>query len=339
MIIDLRSDTVTRPCAGMLEAMMTAKVGDDVLGDDPTVKKLERLGADLFGFEEAIFCPSGTQTNQVAIAVHCRPGDEVICHNDAHIYRFEAGGIARNAGASVRLLHGNQGRIKSEDIEEEINRLDVHNPRTSLIAIEDTTNKGGGAYYNIQEIKSIGAIARENRLKFHLDGARVFNGLVETGYGYKDYANNFDSVSICLSKGLGAPVGSLLLGSKDFIKEAIFARKVFGGGMRQAGFLAAAGIFALNNNIARLKEDNENAKLIGEWLLNTNWVKELTPIHTNIVIAQINDDLDVSKVVEWLRSNNIDCFAFGPKAIRFVTHKDVTSDMMNELSTKLTLKY
>lgn len=339
MFIDLRSDTVTKPCKDMLDVMMQAKVGDDVLGDDPTVKELEAYAANLFGFEDGLFCPSGTQTNQVAIAVHCKPGDEVICHEDAHIYRFEAGGIARNAGASVRLLRGNQGRIQADEIENEINTLDVHTPRTSLIALEDTTNKGGGAFYDLSEIKKIKSIAEKHQLKLHLDGARVFNALVETNYDLKEYGSQFNSISICLSKGLGAPVGSVLLGGKDFINEAKFARKVFGGGMRQAGFLAAAGLFALKNNVSRLKIDHERAKAMAAWLEKTDWVDSLSPVNTNIVIAHINQNLQVAEVVEWLKSNGIDCFAFGPKAIRFVFHKDITEGMMQQLESTLQLNF
>lgn len=339
MRIDLRSDTVTKPCKDMLDIMMQAQVGDDVLGDDPTVKKLEMFAAKLFGFEAGLFCPSGTQTNQVAIAVHCKPGDEVICHEDAHIYRFEAGGIARNAGASVRLLRGNQGLIKAEDIENEINTLDVHTPKTRLIALEDTTNKGGGAYYDLSEIIKIKSIAKKHNLKLHLDGARVFNALVETNNNLIEYGSQFDSISICLSKGLGAPVGSVLLGSEEFIGEAKFTRKVFGGGMRQAGFLAAAGLFALKNNVQRLKIDHERAKQMATWLTHTNWVHSISPVHTNIVIAQIHEYLEVGAVVEWLKNIGIDCFAFGPKAIRFVFHKDISDEMMVELENKLQVNF
>ena len=267
-MIDLRSDTVTRPTPEMLQAMFSASVGDDVLKDDPTVNALEEKIATLFGMEAAIFCPSGTMSNQIAIKVHTRPGDEVICHKLSHVYYYEGGGIAFNSGSSVCLLEGDHGRITAEDVEAHINPDDIHRPQTRLISVENTMNKGGGAIYDFNELKKIGDVCKRHGLGYHLDGARLFNALVETKESPKQYGELFDSISICLSKGLGAPVGSLLLGSKAFIKQASRMRKVMGGGMRQSGFLAAAGIYALDNNIERLKEDHLRARLIGEELKN-----------------------------------------------------------------------
>ena len=260
-ILDFRSDTVTKPTLEMRQFMMDAPVGDDVFGDDPTVNELERLGAEIFGKEAGLFCSSGTQTNQIAIKVHTQPGDEVICHEEAHIYRYEGGGIALNAGASVRLLRGNSGRINPNEIVDNINPNDQHYPKTTLVSVEDTANRGGGLAYNFEDLQTISAICKQQGLAYHLDGARVFNALTVNQINPLVYGQQFDTISICLSKGLGAPVGSLLVGSTDFISKARRVRKVFGGGMRQAGIIAAGGIFALKNNVERLKEDHQNAKL------------------------------------------------------------------------------
>ncbi len=262
-MIDLRSDTVTRPSGAMLSAMMGTAVGDDVFGDDPTVNKLESMIAGMFGMESALFCPSGTMTNQLAINVHTRPGDEVICHRYSHVYYYEGGGMMRNSGVSVCLLDGPRGLITAEEVERNINPEDIHRPVTSLVEVENTMNKGGGSCYQFEELERIAAVCRKYGLKFHLDGARLFNAIAVTGEPPEKYGGLFDSVSICLSKGLGAPVGSLLLGNKEFIKQARRVRKAFGGGMRQAGYLAAAGIYALENNIGRLKIDHQRAKFLG----------------------------------------------------------------------------
>ena len=262
-MIDLRSDTVTKPCAGMLTAMMNAKVGDDVFGEDPTVNELEAMAATMFGMEAGLFCPSGTMTNQIAIKVHTQPGDEVICDKLAHIYQYEGGGIAFNSGCSVKLLDGDKGRITSDQVIEGINANQDYKAATSLVALENTTNRGGGSCYDFKEIIAIREVCSANNLGLHLDGARIFNALVEKKETPKQYGEIFDSISICLSKGLGTPVGSILLGTDKFIKRARRVRKAFGGGMRQAGFLAAAGIYALENNIDRLKEDHLHARKYG----------------------------------------------------------------------------
>lgn len=327
-MIDLRSDTVTKPGKEMLEAMMNAQVGDDVFKEDPTINRLEEMGSELFGKEAAMFCASGTMTNQIAINVHTRPGDEVICDRLAHIYFYEGGGIAKNSGASVALLSGDRGRFTSADVAAAICPDDVHRPVTSLVAVENTVNKGGGAYWDYNELKKISTLCIERNLSFHMDGARFFNAITETGESPEKYGEIFDSISICLSKGLGAPVGSLLLGSEAFIKRARRVRKVMGGGMRQAGFLAAAGIYALENNIGRLKEDHRRAREIGKILQSLPYVEEVVPVDTNILIFRIS--MNETDFLGKLKEKGLLATAFGPKTIRFVTHLDFTEEMMNE---------
>lgn len=330
-MIDFRSDTVTKPSLEMREQMAQAPVGDDVFGEDPTVNELEQYAAELFGFDKALFCSSGTQTNQIAISVHCKPGDEVICAKDAHIYKYEGGGIARNSGTSVRLLEGNRGRISTQEIEPWINNPDdVHYPLTALVSLEDTMNRGGGAIYDFEEIKKIKSFCEKQNLPLHLDGARLFNALVETNIDYKTYGAQFNSISICLSKGLGAPVGSLLLGNKDFIKKAHRVRKAFGGGMRQAGIIAQGGLYALKHNISRLKDDHNNAKEIEQVLSNHPLFKEVIPVETNIVVGILYEKEKLPYVLEKLKSKNILAMAFGPGMIRFVTHLDISKNQMDE---------
>ena len=265
-MINLISDTITKPTPAMLEAMMTAEVGDDVFQSDPSVNALEAMAAAMFGMEAALFCPSGTMTNQIALKTHTQPLDEVICDEKSHIFQSEVGGYAFHSGIAVNLLRGENGILNVDMIEKAIKPLFDWLPRTSLVVLENTCNHGGGSFYNIEQIKPITKLCKNRDLKLHLDGARLFNALVETGETPQQWGEAFDSISICLSKGLGAPVGSLLIGEKDFIKRARRIRKAFGGGMRQAGFLAAAGIYALENNVKRLKQDNDNARKIGEIL-------------------------------------------------------------------------
>lgn len=332
MITDLRSDTVTKPTQAMLEAMMAASVGDDVFGEDPTVNALEEKAAAMFGHEAGIFCPSGTMTNQIAINVHTSPGHEVICSELSHIYLYEGGGVARNSGASVRLLPGKDGRITAEQIAGAINDPEaVYLPLTSTVSVEDTTNRGGGAYYELDELRKISAFCREKALALHNDGARVFNALAENGADPLEYGALFDSVSVCLSKGLGAPVGSVLLGSTDFIRKARRVRKVFGGGMRQAGYLAAAGIYALDHHVHRLREDHERAKKTAEVLSHQSWVKEVLPVSTNIIVFE--PETDREKVLAELRNASVYAMPFGDKGIRFVFHLDVTDSMVDHLLT------
>lgn len=330
MIIDFRSDTVTKPTAGMLDAMMNAKVGDDVFDEDPSINELEQLSADMFGMEAGLFCPSGTMTNQIAIKCHTQPGDEVICDESAHVYQYEGGGIAFNSGASVRLLHGDRGRINAEQASAAINADDNHKPHTSLVCLENTSNRGGGSCYDLNEIKKIKQVCKENHLSFHLDGARLWNALVAKKETPKQYGEIFDSISICLSKGLGCPVGSVLIGKKDLIKKARRVRKVFGGGMRQAGFLAAAGIYALKNNIERLKEDHDHAKEIGDAIAKSKIAKAVLPIETNIIIFETKEPGSATALVEKLKEKGILCYAITPDSVRFVIHLDITKEMVDK---------
>ena len=329
MQVDLRSDTVTKPTPEMKEFMINAPVGDDVFEEDPTINELEAYSAQLFGKEAALFCSSGTQTNQIAINVHCKPGDELICSKEAHIYKYEGGGIAKNSGTSVKLLDGDRGRICAADVQKAINDPEnVHYPLTSLVCLEDTMNRGGGAIYDTQDIKDIRELCKQQKLPLHLDGARIFNALIENGVDYKTYGSYFDTISICLSKGLGAPVGSVLIGSHSFIKQARRVRKVLGGGMRQAGIIAAGGLFALKNNIERLAIDHQNAKELGNTLNDQTWVKGVMSVDTNIVVARLNNQRTVSEVCNALSKKDVQIMPFGSDTIRMVTHLDNTADQI-----------
>jgi threonine aldolase len=335
-VIDLRSDTVTKPTSGMLDAMMSAKVGDDVFGEDPTILALEEKAAKLFGKEAALFCSSGTQSNQIGIRLHTSPGGEVITHKESHVYKYEGGGIAVNSSCSVKLLDGNYGRLTLQQVKESVNNpLDVHLPLTQMISVEDTANRGGGAIYDVHELKSISEFCRTNKFKFHLDGARVFNALVETMIPTLEYGKIFDTISICLSKGLGAPVGSVLIGSKEEMLRARRIRKVMGGGMRQAGFLAAAGIFALDNHIERLRMDHVHAQQIGEVVKQCDWVQEVLPVPTNIVVVVLKPEIDLQAVIQKLKEKNILTVAFGPQMLRMVTHLDVSHQMVDKVCEEL----
>ncbi len=335
-MIDFRSDTVTRPTPEMLKAMFAAQVGDDVFGDDPTINALEAKVADMFGMEAALFCASGTMANQIAIKAHTQPGDEVICHKQSHVYYYEGGGIAMNSGASVCLLEGDQGRITAADVAAHINPPnDPHRPLTRLVSVENTMNKGGGSIYDFNELQSIGKVCSDNGLKFHLDGARLFNALVETDVTTGDYGQLFDSISICISKGLGAPVGSVLIGNKEFIKKSRRIRKVFGGGMRQAGYLAAACIYALDNNVERLREDHRKAKELENLLLTLPYIKEVTPVQTNLVFFSLRDEMPVDIFLRKLRENDIYAMALAPQQVRFVTHLDISDEMIEKVKAVL----
>jgi threonine aldolase len=330
MIIDLRSDTVTKPTKGMLEAMMMAEVGDDVFNEDPTVIKLEQKLAQLFGHEAGLFCPSGTMTNQIPINVHTRPGDEVLCDVNSHIYHYEGGGLARNSGVQAKLIQGNRGRINVQQIKDNVNGDQDWLTRSKLVSLENTVNKAGGSYYELNELKAISEFCRSANINLHLDGARLFNALVETGETPKQYGDLFDSISICLSKGLGTPSGSVLLGNKAFIKQARRVRKVFGGGMRQIGFLAAAGIYALDNHVTRLSEDHKRAKQIGAELSKLAYVKSVLPVDTNIVIFDLNEGITAEAYIAKLGEKQIKVAAFGKQTIRMVTHLDFTDEMLAE---------
>ncbi len=334
--IDLRSDTLTRPTQGMMEAMFQAKVGDDVYGEDPTVNELQEYVADLFGKEAALFCPSGTMCNQIAIRIQTRPQDQVICDQWAHVYLYEGGGIAANSHCSVKLLAGNRGRLNASQVQGAINPEDVHFPRTSLVALENTSNKGGGSCYPLADIVAIRELCDKHGLSLHLDGARVFNALVAQGHTPQQMGEHFDTLSICLSKGLGAPVGSLLLGSESLISEALRVRKMFGGGMRQAGYLAAAGLYALQNQVSRLSDDHRRAQAIGMALLDCPWVAEVLPVETNIVVFQ-PDPKHVSRaeLVSLLADAHIKVSAFGENYVRMVTHLDLSESQIERIIEQL----
>jgi len=333
MFIDLRSDTVTRPAKEMLEAMMAAPVGDDVFDEDPSINQLQDIIAQRFNMEDALFCPSGTMTNQIALKTHTQPGDEVICDKSAHIYNYEGGGISMNSGASVRLINGSFGQFTADDVQASIQPDNVHYPVSRLTVLENTSNMGGGTCWNFDEILKIKSVCSENDLRLHLDGARLFHALVETKQNENDYGNVFDSISICLSKGLGAPVGSLLLGNKDFIKRAKRFRKAFGGGMRQAGYLAAAGIYALENNIDRLSDDHRRAKSLEKMLLSHPIVENVIPVETNIVIFTLVDNYPAEMVINFMAERNIILIPRNSKSIRLVTHLDFTDDMLDKTIT------
>lgn len=334
-MIDLRSDTITRPTLAMREAMFDAPVGDDVFGDDPTVNALEAKAAAMFGMEAALFCASGTMTNQLAIRTHTRPGDDVICDQLSHVYLYEGGGIAVNALASVSLAQGERGKLTPDLVRDHIQPDDVHKPKTSLVCLENTINKGGGCYYTVPEIAAIKQVCDQHRLILHLDGARLFNALIETGESPQAYGQLFDSISICLSKGLGCPVGSLLLGTAGVIRQARRYRKLMGGGWRQAGFLAAAGVYALDHHVNRLKLDHSRARRIGTLLEKRPEVLEIYPIETNIVIFRLPETILASDYVSQLAIHGIGAVTFGKHLVRFVTHLDFTDEQLVELETRL----
>jgi threonine aldolase len=329
-MIDYRSDTFTKPTPGMMHAIVTAEVGDDVFGEDPSVNKLEAMAAEMFGMEAAIFCPTGTMTNQIAIKCHTSPGDEVICEKMSHVYIYEGGGIAFNSGAQVKPLHGDRGRISADQILESINPDDIHRARTSLVSLENTTNRGGGSCYDFTEIQKIKEACLSNNLKLHLDGARLFNAIINCGETPKQYGEVFDSISICLSKGLGTPIGSVLLGSKDFIKQARRVRKALGGGMRQAGFMAAAGIYALENHIDRLEIDHIHAKMVAEALLKKDFVGKMLPVETNIIIFEVKDHYTAKSLTEEFAKYDIKVHPISATQIRMVFHLDVAEHMVKE---------
>lgn len=331
MLVDLRSDTVTKPTPGMHAAMMEAQVGDDVFGEDPSVKLLEEKCAKLLGMDSALFCPSGTMTNQIGIKVLTQPYDEVICYKGSHIYKYEGGGLAGNSLVSAKLLEGDRGRISSKDVAESINNYnDTHLPKTSTVALENTIVREGGSYYTLDQVKEVSDFSRSKGLSMHLDGARFFNALTETKDKAQDYGKYFDTISICLSKGLGAPVGSVLVCKKELAHQAKRMRKVYGGGMRQAGYLAAAGIYALDHHIDRLSEDHKRARELGKEISQLTWVEAVKPVDTNIVIFVVMAPFSPEQVLEKLNENDIKALKFGSKEIRMVTHLDFDDDMLNK---------
>ena len=336
MKIDLISDTVTRPTKEMLQAMMNANVGDDVFKMDPTVNQLQEKAAKLFGMEDALFFPSGTMANQTAIKLHTQPGDKLICDTYAHVYNYEGGGAAFNSGVTCKLIDGNRGMFTAEQLQSALaGRSDIHVPYSRLVCIENTTNKGGGACWEFSELEKINKIAGENNVAFHLDGARLFNALVAKNETPEQYGQLFDTISICLSKGLGAPVGSLLLGSKAHIAKALRIRKLLGGAMRQVGFLAAAGIYALDNHVERLTEDHQRAVEIGEVLKAVSYVTKIEPIETNIIIFYVDEKIGANTFIQKMKEKNILLTPMGEGRIRIVTHLDYTLNMHEVLLNEL----
>lgn len=328
MIIDLRSDTFTKPTPRMMEYVMDAEVGDDVFEEDPTVNRLEAMTSVLFGMEAALYCPSGTMSNQIAIKVHTVPGDEVICDKTAHVFQYEGGGIAFNSGAQVRLLEGDRGRINHTQVEASINNPDdVHKARTSLVCLENTSNRGGGSCYDLGEIAKIKKVCVDNNLKLHLDGARLFNALIATGDSPAAYGKLFDSVSVCFNKGLGCPIGSILVGSKEFIRKARRIRKVLGGGLRQAGYMAATAIYALQNNIERLEDDHNNAKAMAKCLAAKSFIGEILPVETNIVIFEIREKYTAAEFAAELKKKDILALPISKTHMRMVFHLGVSNDL------------
>ena len=336
MVVNLISDTVTQPAPGMLEAMFRAKVGDDVFKEDPSVNAFEEEVAALFGKEAALFFPSGTMTNQTAIKLHTQPGEQLICDHYAHIFNYEGGGVSFNSGVSCKMIQGDRGRITAEQIAACINPPDFyHSPRTRLVCLENTTNKGGGAVYDLEEIKKIRALCDREKLALHLDGARLWNALEVTGEDPKEYGALFDTISLCFSKGLGCPVGSVLVGSREQMHEALRIRKVFGGGMRQAGYLAAAGSYALKHHRKDLSLDHKRAKEIAEVLEDCSFVHEIQPVTTNIIIFSLKSDYDEVQFVQELKEKQILIIGLGKGKLRMVTHRDYTQEHHKYLLTAL----
>jgi len=324
--VDLRSDTVTRPSDAMKKAMIESPVGDDVLGDDPTVQRLESMMAERFGMDGALFCVSGTQANQIALMSHLSPGDQVICHPYAHIYNYEGGGIAANAHASVAFTGDDRGIMHPQGVFSCIKADDIHFPRTRVLAVENTSNKGGGTCYEWEEIEALRAVASKHGLLFHLDGARLYNALVAKGHSESDYGAAFDSISICLSKGLGAPVGSILLGNDAFIAHAKRIRKRIGGGWRQAGFLAGAALYAMEHNVERLAEDHAAARDMAEFLQTLPYVATVIAPETNVLIFGLHEEMSQDDFIAGLAAKGIGISQMGPGKCRMVFHLDVTAE-------------
>ncbi|MGB5238754.1 MAG: GntG family PLP-dependent aldolase [Flavobacteriaceae bacterium] len=327
--INLISDTVTKPTAAMLEAMMSAKVGDDVFKADPSVNELEDKVARMFGMEAALYFPSGTMTNQTAIKLHTAPGNQLICDKYAHVYNYEGGGVSFNSGVSCKLVNGTRGMMRAEQVLEAINPPDFyHSPLSALVCVENTTNKGGGACWDFGELQKIREVCDQNGLAYHLDGARIWNALVARKETPEQYGALFDSISVCLSKGLGCPVGSVLVGDKELIHNALRVRKILGGGMRQAGYLAAAGIYALDHHIERLAKDHQKASELGAILESLIYISKVEPIETNIIIFEINTSLiSQEDFISYLEKHQIHLIGMGQGKLRMVTHLDYSEDM------------
>lgn len=335
MVVDLRSDTVTKPTKEMLEVMLSAPVGDDVFKEDPSINALEARMAKMFGHEAALYVPSGTMANQIAIKAQTQPMDEIIAHQLCHIYYYETAGYAFNSGVSIRLVSGNSGIMSSEDVIANIQADYDWLPKTSLVTLENTCNKGGGNCYELSTMQSISKTAKQHNLKLHLDGARLFNAFVYKGYTAAEVGPLFSSLAICFSKGLGAPVGSILISDAETIKKARRIRKVFGGGMRQAGILAAACDYALDNHISKLKMDHQRANQFGQMLESLNWVAKVYPIETNIVLFDLAEGIDLQDKLNQLEAVGIKLVQFGPNTIRAVFHLDISDTHLNYVDEKL----
>ena len=328
--INLISDTVTKPTKGMLDAMMQAKVGDDVFNEDPTVKELEHRLAQMFSQEAGLFCPSGTMANQIAIKCHTQPMDELLCDVSYHVYQYEVAGYGFLSGLAINPIRSETGKLTLDLLQNEIKPDFDWLPRTKLLVLENSLNRAGGSVYSIDEIKPISNWCRSNQLKLHCDGARLFNALTATGDNALEYGKYFDSINICLSKGLGAPVGSVLLGSKNMIKEARRIRKALGGGMRQVGILAAAGIYALDHHVARLSIDHEHAKMLEQALMQCEAVERINPVQTNIIIFHLKEEVSPNAFIEFLHKHNVHASMFGKRSVRFVTHLDIDNELILE---------
>ncbi|WP_299129489.1 GntG family PLP-dependent aldolase [uncultured Winogradskyella sp.] len=340
MIIDLRSDTVTKPNKEMLSAMMVANVGDDVYKEDPSVNQLETQLAEMFGMDMALYFPTGSMANQAALKLHTNPGEQVICDKYAHIYNYEGGGASFNSGVSCKLIDGSRGMFTAKQVTSAINPPDFyHSPLTALVAIENTTNKGGGACWDINELKAIKDVTTAHKLGYHLDGARLWNALIAKNQNPKEYGQLFDTISVCLSKGLGAPMGSVLIGKKQFMQGALRVRKILGGGMRQIGFMASAGLYALSHNLERLQDDHIRAKEIGEALIQLPQIKSVEPIETNIVIFELKDNYDDTAFQKTLKAKQIEIISMGSNKLRMVTHLDYTNEMHNYVLNTLKTLY
>ncbi len=326
-MINLISDTVTKPTPEMLDFMMSAKVGDDVFKNDESTNALEEKVAHFFNKEAALFFPSGTMANQTAIKLHTEPGDQVICDHYSHIYNYEGGGASFNSGVSCKLIKGDRGRVTAEQVKQAINPPDFyHSPKTRLVSLENTTNKGGGACYELQAIKAIKEVCTNHGLAFHLDGARLWNALVAKNHDPKEYGAQFDTISVCFSKGLGAPIGSALLGSKAFIDKALRIRKILGGGMRQVGYLASAASFAMDHHFERLAIDHRKAKELSTALSAIKWVHSVEPTETNIVIFNIDTENSTAEdIIQKFKAQHIDLIAMDSSKLRFVTHLDYSN--------------
>jgi threonine aldolase len=335
MIIDLRSDTVTKPSKGMLDAMLTAKVGDDVFDEDETVKVLENKLAEMFGKPRALFFPSGSMANQTALKLHTNPGEQVICDKFAHIYNYEAGGASFNSGISCKLIDGNRGMFTAKQVEDAINPSAFYYAQTSLVEVENTANRGGGSCWDFEELIRIKQVCDTHNLGYHLDGARIWNALIAKNEQPEQYGKLFDTISVCLSKGLGCPIGSVLIGDEEIMRNAVRVRKVFGGNMRQVGYLAAAGLFALENNLERLAEDHLRAKEIGALLMQQPYIKSLEPIETNIIIFELNDDINEAQFIKGMDEKGVKLIGMGSGKLRLVTHLDYTQQMHERFLTIL----